>query len=592
MRATFTALPRLRVLSLALPLACVSEGAPPSDGGVSNGCVAPPGAPFVDCLRASGLLEGTPYVRFAAADGGVIETELLATTACAPFDVDPAETALPGLLCWSQAGPPRLYRNLGALRFAEITRGSGLPTPSGSALSGTFNVVTGDLDADGCSDALVFSVNPATVAYIAEAVAARAPPRDGPPAGWSEMLRVYRGDCRGHVADVSRAWGFDRVEFDPFANAAGAALGDVNGDGRLDVAVFRTTLASGENIDLSSAAAQTPGRVAAVRIITSRPDGTWAAEERPFGARDVYTTQGLGAMFSDVNRDGRLDLIVVAGGASDRRAPSRILLRTPTEAVGFEDTPMLPGFGDGSTVEGMGVCTADADDDGRPEYLLTNVQYQVLMAWSDGAWRDVAPDRNADVRWNTGERESGRFIGWTPYFFDLERDGRLGLFITASESHGDLSPPHTRILRAPGADGLYRDASEMLGALRVHSATAMSVIDLDGDAVEDFVMAGMGVPMQVLWNRCPGGRALSLRLRGVRSPREGIGALVTVRVGARSVTREMTTGGGTYGNHEPRLFFGLGSAEAADEVTIRWPSGVTQRVARVPAGRRVIVEAP
>ncbi len=583
---------RLFGLGLSALVACEAGGARPSTNGGATGCVAAPGAPFVNCWRTSGLLEGTANIRFASPDGGLVEQDFLATTACAPFEVDPAESALPGLLCWSQGGPPRLYRNLGAMRFADITEGAGLPTRGGGALSDAFNVVTGDLDADGCTDAVLFSVGLATVEYIAEATSGGAPPQRAPPAAWGDMLRVFRGDCRGHVTDVTRAWAFDRVEFDPFASAAGAALGDVNGDGRLDLAVYRASLAAGDGADLSCLAAQMPGRVAAVRVITSRPDGTWATEAHPFGARDVYTPHGLGAMFSDVNRDGRLDLIVVSGGASDRPAPSRVLLRASTEAVRFDDYAMLPAFGDGSEVEGMGVCTADADDDGHPEYVLTNVEYQVLMVWEGGAWHDVAPERHALVRWNTDDRLSGRFIGWTPYFFDLERDGRLGIMITGSPGHGDQSQPMTRLLRARGADGTYEDASEMLGSLRAHSATAMTVVDLDGDAVEDFVLAGMGEPMQVLWNRSLGGRALSLRLRGVRSPREGIGARVTVRVGARSVTREMTTGGGTYGNHEARLFFGLGAAEAADEVTVRWPSGVVQRIDRVAAGRRVIVEAP
>ena len=59
-----------------------------------------------------------------------------------------------------------------------------------------------------------------------------------------------------------------------------------------------------------------------------------------------------------------------------------------------------------------------------------------------------------------------------------------------------------------------------------------------------------------------------------------------LRAGARWQTGVVTAGSGFRSSSSKVLHFGLGPAERADEVAIRWPSGHVTRLAGLAAGRR------
>ena len=77
------------------------------------------------------------------------------------------------------------------------------------------------------------------------------------------------------------------------------------------------------------------------------------------------------------------------------------------------------------------------------------------------------------------------------------------------------------------------------------------------------------------------GRHLSLRLIGVQSNRDAIGTTVQARSGSQSIVRQLTAGDGYQCSNERRLIFGAGSAVQIDELIVRWPSGLVQRLVDV-----------
>ena len=78
---------------------------------------------------------------------------------------------------------------------------------------------------------------------------------------------------------------------------------------------------------------------------------------------------------------------------------------------------------------------------------------------------------------------------------------------------------------------------------------------------------------------------LSIRLIGTRSNRAAIGALVTVTAGRIRQSRTVVSQASYYSHDDLRLHFGLGAATAAERVEIRWPSGSTQVLTSVAAGK-------
>ena len=72
-----------------------------------------------------------------------------------------------------------------------------------------------------------------------------------------------------------------------------------------------------------------------------------------------------------------------------------------------------------------------------------------------------------------------------------------------------------------------------------------------------------------------GGHRLGVRLRGA-SGGTPVGARVTVLAGGRRQVRWLSSGTGYLSGGDPRLWFGLGDAEAVDRLEVRWPSGVAE----------------
>src|SRR5262249_41453832 len=115
--------------------------------------------------------------------------------------------------------------------------------------------------------------------------------------------------------------------------------------------------------------------------------------------------------------------------------------------------------------------------------------------------------------------------------------------------------------------------------------------DFDNDGDIDVLVTNNGQAPQLLRN--DGGNRnnwLQLRLVGVRSNRDGIGA--RVKLTARGFTQvDEAKGGMSYQSaHDPRLHFGLGEATRVDSIEVRWPSGIVDRLKDVPADRVVTIK--
>jgi hypothetical protein len=79
-------------------------------------------------------------------------------------------------------------------------------------------------------------------------------------------------------------------------------------------------------------------------------------------------------------------------------------------------------------------------------------------------------------------------------------------------------------------------------------------------------------------NSSPQQNYLAFRLRGTRSNRDAIGALVRVYAGDQILTRQVNPAGGYLSQSSKTVHFGLGNRSTVDRVEIRWPSGFVQKM--------------
>ncbi len=96
----------------------------------------------------------------------------------------------------------------------------------------------------------------------------------------------------------------------------------------------------------------------------------------------------------------------------------------------------------------------------------------------------------------------------------------------------------------------------------------------------------------LLRNDAASGSWIQLLLEGTRSNRDGVGARVTVVADGRTQVAEKKSASGYLSTNDPRLHFGLGTAETVDRIEIRWPSGTTQVLESVPARQVLRVTEP
>jgi hypothetical protein len=132
----------------------------------------------------------------------------------------------------------------------------------------------------------------------------------------------------------------------------------------------------------------------------------------------------------------------------------------------------------------------------------------------------------------------------------------------------------------------------MLGAYfsRALLGRGLARLDWNRDGREDFVVSHLDAPVSLLSNQTPGaGHFIAVRLRGVVSDRDAIGATVRVAAGATTRVGQMTAGDGYEASNQRQLVFGLGNVAHVEKLTVRWPSGLEQTFRDLPADQEIIV---
>ncbi len=168
------------------------------------------------------------------------------------------------------------------------------------------------------------------------------------------------------------------------------------------------------------------------------------------------------------------------------------------------------------------------------------------------------PERGEDRH-----QESGQSTG-----FSRRRD-RLSRVRQGEEHSAD------DIVLLGGEKGWLRDVGTLAGPLWAvpRIARGLASGDIDNDGKIDRVIVSAGEFLAYFHNQGPTGHFLTLKLEGTRSSRDVIGANVTVTAGGRRQLAQRFGGGSFLSISDPRLHFGLGQANRAQSLEVRWPSG-------------------
>ena len=172
------------------------------------------------------------------------------------------------------------------------------------------------------------------------------------------------------------------------------------------------------------------------------------------------------------------------------------------------------------------------------------------------------------------------FSGWSTRFFDYDNDGWKDVFVAQGHVMDTIekTAPNLRYLQPPlllrNEAGRFARVvpGEVFQGDWAGRGAAFGDLDDDGDV--DVVVSNVGQKVLVLRN--DGGNRqhwLGIRTVGTASNRDGIGCRVKV-VSASGSTQYFTvnTAAGYLSASDKQLRIGLGAAESATLVEIRWPS--------------------
>lgn len=296
---------------------------------------------------------------------------------------------------------------------------------------GPQSILLGDLDGDGKADMVVTNV-------------------------FDNNLSVLRNTTTG-PANISYA---ARVNFTTGTRPAAVTMGDLDGDGKLDIAV----------------ANETSNTISVFRNTSSGVGNISFAAKIDF----VTGTRPMAVSVGDFDKDGKTDLVAV-----NRNSSSISVFRNTSSGVGNINYATKVDFTTGTGVQS--VATADFDSDGKLDVVVTNESDFTISIFRNTSSGAGNINYDTKVDFTTGPNPIWVATG------DLDGDGKTDVAAVTSDN-GSIS-----LLRntSSGVGNINYDA---MIEFTTGSAYSVSISDIDGDGKLDLAAGNSTGTVSILRN--------------------------------------------------------------------------------------------
>jgi len=525
----------------------------------------------------------------------------------------------------NQVGSNRLYRNTGEGHFEDITEVAGVAVVGATGVTGSF----ADIDNDGDADLYVTNVRTGNKLFLNDGSGKFSDVSGGSGLGHKAhsssavffdydrdgLLDLFLCNVGQYTHETIRDVGSDKTDEGREDKGLGMAMRFHDG---MDDA-FVGHLHSGRTERSVLYHNEGGGRFRDVTEETGLIDESWTGAASPI----------------DANNDGFIDLYVLnmqgndeyyenVGGKTFRKRSRELFPRTSWGAMGikvfdFDNdgqldiyiTDMHSDMG-GERVEFLRAnATAAEEQKKSPRPFAESIlKTDGTSLFGNSFFRRTGPGKFEEVSDRIGAET---YWPWGISVGDLNADGYLDVFVTSSMNFPWRYHPNHVLLNDAGkrfvlsefvlgveprrggrtsvpwhqldADGRDSDHDfcedrkgvfTMYGALGSRSSV---ILDLDGDGDLDIVTNDFNTEPLVLISDLSERitvRYVQVRLRGVDSNRDGLGARVTVHAGGKQYVQVNDGQSGYLSQSRMPLYFGLGSAESIEKIEVTWPTGKTQ----------------
>ncbi len=319
-------------------------------------------------------------------------------------------------------------------------------------------------------------------------------------------------------------------------------------------------------------------------------DGTFTDVSKEMGIAS-HLGKAWGVVATDVNNDGKMDLFV-----SNDTVPNFLYINHGDK---FEEVGLAAEVAysaDGRARSGMGVDSADFNEDGLMDIFLANIDEEFFSLYQnngDGTFDDVAIPLGIGMstRWMSG---------WGLKFFDYDNDGNLDL-IAASGFPDDLFDVASSSIqwRQPlllfHHEGTkFRDVSAGSGPVfgRKFPARGLAIGDFNNDGgVSVLISNNDEAPLLLRNNVGKLNNWLGVHLVGRKCNTDAVGAWVSYQAGDLKRARMKVGGGSFLSAHDPRIVLGIGQRPKIDWLEVKWPSpsGAVERFTDLPLNRYITI---
>lgn len=457
----------------------------------------------------------------------------------------------------------RLYRNSGNGKFEDVTQKAGV-----AGLGYSIAAAVADYDNDGYPDMFVAGVN------------------------GNQLLR-NRGD--GTFEDGTRRAGLLPAGKPRWAVAGGWF--DYDLDGHLDLFVVNYVVwdPALEPFcgDIATRKYRTychPREYAPLpnQLYRNNGDGTFTDVSRAAGL-DAHPSKGMSLSFGDIDGDHRLDVFI-----TNDVEPNSLFLNLAGGR--FREIGAQAGVAyndDGRALSSMGSDFRDVDNDGRDDIFFTALANETFPLFRNLGRNQAFADRTYASRIGRGTMAHS---GWSTGIYDFDNDGWKDMFVAGGDVQTNTELFSSRQSKLPNmlirnkGDGTFDCVT--FGVPALHRGAAFG--DIDNDGRIDVLVSRLNETPAIFLNTAPASAHwLGFKLRGTKSNRDGLGALIRVETPSGKVQwNRATTAVGYASSSSKDVHFGLGAESAVKSVEIRWPSGVVQKVDVSAVDRYLTVTEP